>query len=138
MSVDKSNLGKLKYIYRVYSYSSGDGIFHCEKYPVVYLNSNVVYFKTSRKNEILDRVNFQLVEDEFLGIDKLSSYGYYNYNRYFWKCDNFDSKKVNEIFLKNKQDIKINDTKRKMLELEYDYLKKKKEYENLIKEQEVK
>lgn len=45
----KKNLSKCKYIYRIYKENDS---FHIEKYPIVYINSEVVYFKTGRKNYI--------------------------------------------------------------------------------------
>lgn len=50
----KKNLSKCKYIYRIYREHEN---FHIEKYPIVYINSKVVYFKTGRKNDI-ERMNF--------------------------------------------------------------------------------
>ena len=45
----KKNLSKCKYVYRLYIEREN---FHIEKYPIVYINSNIVYFKTGRKNAI--------------------------------------------------------------------------------------
>lgn len=45
----KKNLSKCKYVYRIYREHEN---FHIEKYPIVYISSEVVYFKTSRKNDL--------------------------------------------------------------------------------------
>ena len=50
----KKNLSKCKYVYRIYKENDN---FHIEKYPIVYINSEAVYFKTVRKNDI-ERMNF--------------------------------------------------------------------------------
>lgn len=43
----KKNLSKCKYVYRIYKENNR---YNIEKYPIVYINSEVVYFKTGRKN----------------------------------------------------------------------------------------
>lgn len=43
----KKNLSKCKYVYRIYKENNR---YNIEKYPIVYINSKVVYFKTGRKN----------------------------------------------------------------------------------------
>ena len=45
----KKNLSKCKYVYRLYIEHEN---FHIEKYPIVYINSNIVYFKKNKKNVI--------------------------------------------------------------------------------------
>lgn len=45
----KKNLSKCKYVYRIYKENNN---FHIEKYPIVYINSDVVYFKNGRKKNI--------------------------------------------------------------------------------------
>ena len=50
----KKNLSKCKYVYRIYKENYN---FHIEKYPIVYINSEVVYYKHVRKND-LERMNF--------------------------------------------------------------------------------
>lgn len=44
----KNNLSKCKYLYRIYKENTN---FHIEKYPIVYINSECVYFKIGRKQE---------------------------------------------------------------------------------------
>lgn len=45
----KKNLSKCKYVYRIYKEHDN---FHIEKYPIVYINSEFVYYKNGRKNQI--------------------------------------------------------------------------------------
>lgn len=50
----KKNLSKCKYVYRIYKEHDN---FHIEKYPIVYINNEVVYFKIGRKNH-LESISF--------------------------------------------------------------------------------
>ena len=57
----KKNLSKCKYIYRIYKENNS---FHIEKYPIVYINSEVVYFKNGRKKNI----DFQSFNDRWKNV----------------------------------------------------------------------
>ena len=50
MNIDKKELSKKKYIYRLYK--ARDGVPHVEKYPVIYINEKYVYFKVASKSEL--------------------------------------------------------------------------------------
>lgn len=74
--LDMKNLSKIKYIYRIYS---ADNTLHLERYPVVYINSEVVYYKGARKNSLLNYEYLNNVLDEHTTISKpyqWSSYAY--------------------------------------------------------------
>lgn len=58
--IDIKNLSKIKYIYRVYK---ADNKFHCEKYPVIYMNKTEIYFKTGRKSDLSIILFDQLYEN---------------------------------------------------------------------------
>ena len=45
----KKYLSKCKYVYRIYK---KDNDFHIEKYPIIYINSEVVYYKNGRKESL--------------------------------------------------------------------------------------
>lgn len=62
MMLDKKNLSKLKFIYRLF-YDSTDKKLHCEKYPVIYINSKVVYYKNVRKGETLGVIDLTMLQD---------------------------------------------------------------------------
>ena len=88
----KKNLSKCKYVYRIYN---EHGNFHIEKYPIVYINSEVVYFKTGRKNDI-ESMRFSSfwcrVEENFEKAikyinDSVSSFDYYPTSTYFIETD---------------------------------------------------
>lgn len=56
---------------------------HCEKYPVIYINKKVVYFKTGKGQEFLDHMYISGVKDNLVPF----LVGYRNrpiYNQYFW------------------------------------------------------
>ena len=57
----KKNLSKCKYVYRIYREYEN---FHIEKYPIVYINSDVVYFKNGRKKNI----DFQSFNDRWKNV----------------------------------------------------------------------
>lgn len=57
----KKNLSKCKYVYRIYKENNS---FHIEKYPIVYINSEVVYFKNGRKKNI----DFQSFNDRWKNV----------------------------------------------------------------------
>lgn len=72
--LDKKNLSKIKYIYRIYS---ADNMLHLERYPVVYINSEVVYYKEARKNAWLGHRRIDEVKDGYDIINKPTRYWTY-------------------------------------------------------------
>ena len=132
--VDLNDLGKIKYIYRIYE--SRDEVLHCEKYPVVYINSKVVYFKDVRKQEYLNYVRISNVLDNFTQFYQNNYFtNYYRpcFDKYFFSVETnieeiyADLKKQREIIRgKNEEQKKIDR-----------YEKAKREYEAALKEIEV-
>lgn len=123
------DLSKRKYIYRIYL--SEDSVIHCEKHPIIYLNSLVVYYKDCRKQEYLSYKLIKNVEDEFTGVT-LNYFG--NYDKYFWKVENFDSKTETEkvYSLRAKSNIEL--AKESMERAEMEYNAKKQKYFELLKQ----
>lgn len=66
--VRQKNLSKIKHIYRIYE--DLDGVLHCVKLPVIYINSETVYFKVGRKQEILNCSRLEYVHDDFVEYKK--------------------------------------------------------------------
>ena len=93
--MDYKNLNKYKYIYHIYQ--SGN-IIHIEKYPVIYINSKVIYFKTGRK-EYLSCQHLC----NFVNATEYSPKYYKWYDKYFIGKE----KEVKEIFEDLKQHFKI-------------------------------
>lgn len=109
MPLDKKNLSKIKYIYRIYE--SSDRILHCEKYAVIYINSEVVYFKDARKKEYLNYTRVNNVLDNFVSACNTNRFGFYStyIDKYFWNVETnvleiYEDLKKQRAELKNKED----------------------------------
>lgn len=122
-------LSKRKYIYRIYS--SDDKVIHCERHPVVYINSQVVYFKDGRKQEYLNYKRLNNVEEEFTGV-KVSIYGYFE--KFYWKVENFDSKRETEYAYSLRVKNDIENAKDAMDRVAKEYELKKQKYYELLKQ----
>ena len=143
--IDTNNLGKVKYIYRIYE--SADYKLHIEKYPVIYINSNCVYFKTGRKHEGLERCNLSNVYTDFMSLSnaELSRSGYYErrprlwFNNYFLNVeDNIDE--IYENLLKQ-YNARLDSYRRKesedrLIRAKASYMAALKEYERVIGKEE--
>ena len=132
--VDLKNLSKIKHIYRIYE--SEDEVLHCEKYPVIYINSKVVYFKDARKQEMLNYTNINNVLDSFTDFYQNNYYrDCYSpcFNKYFWNMET----NIQEIYadLKKQRDVirSKNEEERKRNR----YERAKREYEEALKEIEL-
>lgn len=99
--MDLKTLGKQKYIYRIYE--SADKVLHCEKYPVVYINSEVVYYKDGRKKENLSYTRNTNVGENFEKF-YIGYWGNSVFDKMFW---NVDEPNIENIFndLKEQRDI---------------------------------
>ena len=63
---------KVKHVFRIYT--NVDGMTHCEKYPVIYINSEYCYIKIGRKRE-LESVKTSQIREKY-DIDN-PNFGYY-------------------------------------------------------------
>lgn len=126
----KKNLSKCKYVYRIYR---EHGNFHIEKYPIVYINSEVVYFKTGRKNDI-ESMSFSSfwcrVEESFEKAikyinDSVSHFDYFPTSVYFIETDKLKEFDLSLIKKKLKDESKESKIKKQEREVE----KYKKSYE---------
>ena len=123
------DLSKRKYIYRIYS--SEDKVIHCEKYPIIYINSEVVYYKDGRKQEYLNYKRVSSVEDEFTGVN-LSIYGYFE--KFYWKVENFDSKRETENAYSLRVKSDIENARDSMNRAEKEYELRKQKYFDLLRQ----
>ena len=117
------NLSKIKHIYRIYE--SNDKVLHCEKYPVIYINSEVVYFKDARKQEYLSYTYVKNVLHDFTEFYR-TCYNRPCFNKFFWNVD----ENIKEIYedLKKQREILISKNEE---EKAYNRLElAKREYEN--------
>lgn len=65
-----SELSKQKYIYKIYQ--TYDGMFHIEKFPIIYANSAYVYFKVANKQE-LQCVGLRYIKDDITDLSFLNN-----------------------------------------------------------------
>ena len=128
--MDLQNLSKIKHIYRIYE--SWNGVLHCEKFPVVYLNSKVVYFKDGRKQDFLCREYIQNVNDDFTDFCKNNHYRS-NFNEYFWNVEPNFQEVLEDLKRQRKEMLDKKEEQKKRDRLE----KAKKEYETALKEVEL-
>lgn len=139
--LDKQNLSKIKYIYKIYS---ADDMLHLERYPIVYINSKVVYFKENRKNDFLGRLEYDYISDTYVTLKPYYSTWYLRGNidvcEYFFGIET-DIQSIYEN-LKEQYDkynaerleyLKTADERNKRLRVE----KAKREYEAALKELEA-
>ena len=126
----KNNLSKCKYVYRIYRERDK---FHIEKYPIVYINSEVVYFKTGRKNYI-ESMSFSNLwtnvkenfEKAIVYINNtVTYYDYYPTNVYFIETDKLKEFDLSLIKQRLKDESKESKIKKQEREVE----KYKKSYE---------
>lgn len=146
----KKNLSKYKYVYRIYKDSGVIADFHIEKYPIVYINEEVVYFKDGRKNW-LTPITFNT---DIIYIDKVAKTSYLEAVEYIndkfircpWiRCGStsvyfIDMNKIDSFDLSLiKKDLKEENKKFNIEQAEKEVQKYKKLYEdNLKKLEEVK
>lgn len=126
--LDLKNLSKVKHIYRIYE--TDDKVLHCEKYPVIYINSEVVYFKRGRKMT-LDYTRTQDVHDdvtEFCNDNnywKNAGYRLPRINKYFWNVetnilDIFENMKKQHDKMRRQIDAKNKIDRLERAKLEYE------------------
>lgn len=140
----KRNLSKYKYVYRIYRNNGENDDFHIEKYPIVYINEEVVYIKGSRKNW-LTPISFntdviytdKIVKTSYLQAveyinNKIVRYPYARYDSisvYFIDINKIDSFDLSLI----KKDLKEETRKLNVDKAEKEVERYKKLYENSLK-----
>ena len=129
--LDMKNLSKLKYIYRIYE--SSDKILHLEKYPIIYINSEVVYFKMARKQEDIHKKDFKNIKQEIKKYYTSTYLNYPCYNEYYLDTE----KNINDIFIILKQQQEYYRANEDMVNIEKRYNKAKDKYEEALKEYEA-
>lgn len=131
---DMKNLSKLKYIYRVYE--SSDKVLHIEKYPIIYINSRVVYFKDIRKQEDIHKKDLNQVKDSFVDFYTSSFGNYPCFDRYFWNVETNVYDIYNELKekqIKFREEEKLNNIRKRMENAKRSYEIYLKEYEEFKK-----
>ena len=123
--MDKQNLSKYKYIYRIYEDRTGE--LHCTKHPVVYINSKVVYFKDARKQEYLANTSVDRVSDDFASFakDVLPRPFHWNVDSYFWSVED----DIVELFQEFKKQRVLAQIIQKEKQITARYVQAQKEFE---------
>lgn len=128
------DLSKIKHIYRIYE--SEDEVLHCEKFPVIYINSEVVYFKDGRKKEMLNYTRVNNVLDNFTDFYQNDCYkNHYrpSFDKYFWNIET-NIQEIYEDLKKQRNAIRSKNEEEKKRNR---YEKAKREYEAALKEIEL-
>ena len=131
----KENLSKYKYVYRIYRV---DNDFHIEYCPIVYSNSEYIYYKSSRKNMLncitvnglswySDKI-FETVEKTIEYMNNVNS-TWYPISIYFLstKIKDYDLSQI-------KTNLKEESNKKKIKQMENKLKRVKEEYERALKE----
>jgi hypothetical protein len=122
--MELKDLSKIKYIYKIYeSVDNVDNVLHLEKYPVIYINSEMLYFKV-HGSKMLHSIYLSSILDS-----------YTEYKKHFWSKFFFGiSTDINDIF----EDLKKQQSKYKLKQEKDKYEKAlnelKKLYEQSIKQ----
>ena len=109
--MELKDLSKIKYIYRIYE--SKDYVLHLEKYPVIYINSEMLYFKV-HGNKTLNSIYINNILDCHVKYEDLKFCA-----KYFWGI----STDINDVF----EDLKMQQSK-------YIPEQTKKEYQKALNE----
>ena len=126
--VKKENLSKYKYVYTIYK---DNDTINVEKFPIVYSNSEYVYYKFASKNE-LSKINIREVDEKYNGIttailDKLK------YSRiYLLDINGFDIEEAKLHFYKKSKEKILEDAKLRLDRITREYNIAKREYEELL------
>lgn len=93
--MELKDLSKIKYIYRIYE--SKDYVLHLEKYPVIYINSEILYFKV-HGNKMLNSIYINNILDCHVKYEHFKFW-----TKSFWGI----STDINDIF----EDLKMQQSK---------------------------
>ena len=129
--MEAEKLQQFKYIYNIYISS---GLFHCERFPIVYLNSDYVYFKRNGR-QLLDyqkteniRKQYSISELEFLNSKN-------SFNRFYLDVSDFLIEEANDFLAKRENNNSIKQAEIEFRLSEERYLDKKSKYEKLLSRQ---
>lgn len=119
-------LSKRKHVYRIYS--SSDGVVHCERFKIIYSNSEYVYFKSSRRST-LDYISTNKIKEVFSKDEwNMCRVGHNGvlHELFFYNVKDFDSEKVTYTVFYNEKKEKIKEAQK-----DVDWLKGR--YDNAVK-----
>lgn len=129
--MDKQNLSKCKYVWIVYR-GERDGSVHKEKYPVIYANNIVTYYKVGRGMD-LSKITTSYIKDAPTQND-IKDILRYRQKKFYWDIP--DS--ISALFLaikdavdKEREQKYIEETVRKYRAATFEYERAKKAYDKL-------
>ncbi len=136
--MDVKNLSKKKYIYHVYT-SECDNYskLHFEKFPVIYINQTIVYYKGKRK-DYLNNEKISSIKDNFS--DYLDSYvktwyGIRNFGQWFgFYCFDIDQVDAQNLYTKHYEKNREEKSIKQKDEIKARYIKALKEVEAVLAE----
>jgi len=129
MKEERQNLSKHKYIYQIYT---SDGVFHCERFPIVYSNTEFVYFKRNGSHS-LNSVKFYSIQNPYSLSDlKFISRESTYFSSYYLDVSDFLVEEANEFLQKYEINRRIEIAEAELKFSEGRYLEKKKNYERLL------
>lgn len=126
LEIDKTNLSKYKHIYRIYS--NGYEL-HMEKFPIIYINKQFVYYRRPEETFLRD-ISMSNINNNYSQNTTFDCF----YNKYFMSND---KNEINEIFEMLKVQSEHYFTKQKRLKNESYLDKAKREYEEALKKYEL-
>ena len=127
---EKAELSKYvhKYIYNIYI---AGGVFHCERFPIVYANLKYFYYK--RSEDMLDCLTFSKVNKAYSLSDlKLVSNTNAYFNRYYLNVSEFSKEEADEFVQKYDINKSLEQAEMELRLAEQRYLDKKSKYEKLL------
>lgn len=142
--VDKKNLSKRKYIYKIYK-GKDAGIYY-ERCPVIYINSELVYYKQTGndpylKYETLNRVYDYAGSLLFENMHIIENYNQHYFYELCWEIGDEAKETIKEISAeqkkestKAKRELKKKSLYQTMTEREESYKKSKERYEAFLNE----
>lgn len=142
--IDKKNLSKRKYIYRIYK-GKDAGIYY-ERCPVIYINSELVYYKQAGTNPYLQYETLNRVYDYadsllFENMHIIENYNQHYFYKLCWEVDDGTKEVIKEISAeqkkesaKAKRELKKKILYQTMEDREELYRKSKERYEAFLSE----
>ena len=91
-----------KYIYYLHKGDEESGIFHCERFPVVYENGEVVYFKKNGSQFLDYCLKTRVFEDTKEALQKITSAYFF----YTFGVEEEDLKEFSSLFEKRRKETK--------------------------------
>ena len=117
-----------KYIYQIYT--SG-GVFHCERFPVVYYNSDYVYFKRGGLKLLEYQKTVNIRGKYSISELKFSSFSDY-FNRYYFDVSEFSAEEASTFLESFRTDNNFERVELEFKVAEKVYFERKSKYEKLL------